>query len=119
MLVAEDNAVNQRLIRRMLEKEGHTVTLASDGIEAVTLSSLNTYDIILMDIQMPLLDGVGATAFIREKQPQHSKVPILAMTAHAMVGDREKYINLGLDDYISKPFSTKEMLFLELKQNNG
>ncbi len=101
VLVTEDNVVNQRLAQRMLEKLGLLVDLASNGQEAVDLSRQNHYDVIFMDCQMPLMDGYQASLAIRS----HSQVPIVAMTAHAMVGDRERCLESGMNDYLTKPIA--------------
>ncbi len=101
VLVVEDNAINQRLAHRMLEKLGLQVDLAGNGQQAVDLSRQNHYDVILMDCQMPLMDGYEASLAIRTR----SSVPIVAMTAHAMVGDRERCLAAGMDDYLTKPIA--------------
>ncbi len=104
ILLAEDNRINQRLAVRTLEKMGHTVTVANDGIEALSLLEAGIFDLVFMDIQMPLLDGIAATREIREREKQtHRHIPIIAMTAHAMKGDREKCLECGMDGYVSKP----------------
>lgn len=110
-LVAEDNAVNQKLVLKMLKLAGHTVELASTGIEAVDLAFTQSFDIILMDVQMPGMDGLEATASIRElERGTDSHVPILAMTAHAMPGDRERCLRAGMDGYLSKPVRISDLL---------
>ena len=104
VLVAEDNAVNQQIARRLLEKRGHTVVLVADGRAAVDRLEQESFDLVLMDVQMPLMDGVEATAAIRARELRTGDwLPIVAMTAHAMKGDREKYLAAGMDGYISKP----------------
>ncbi|MFN4260621.1 MAG: response regulator [Gemmataceae bacterium] len=105
ILLAEDNAVNQRLVLRLLEKRGHRVTVVTNGREAVTAAQQQAFDLILMDVQMPELDGLEATAAIRawERQHQQPRVPIIALTAYAMIGDRERCLRAGMDDYLSKP----------------
>jgi PAS domain S-box-containing protein len=110
ILVAEDVPINQALIKRILEKLGHTATLANNGEEAVQLWQQKTFDLIFMDIEMPVMDGVSATAAIRaieEKQGGH--IPISAMTAHAVHGDAERFLASGMDDYISKPFKSSDV----------
>jgi signal transduction histidine kinase/DNA-binding response OmpR family regulator len=111
ILVAEDNAVNQRLVRRLLEKQGHRVTVAANGREALTEAQAHRFDLILMDVQMPEMGGFEATAAIRERE-QHSgdRVPIVAMTAHAMPEDRERCLRAGMDAYVPKPIRTEELL---------
>ncbi|MGM0518949.1 MAG: ATP-binding protein [Campylobacterota bacterium] len=105
ILVAEDNINNQKLIEVLLEQLEINCTIANDGIEAINYYDKNVYDLILMDINMPRLDGVGATQEILRKQKQEGsyKVPIVALTANSLKGDKEKYILAGMDDYISKP----------------
>jgi signal transduction histidine kinase/ligand-binding sensor domain-containing protein/CheY-like chemotaxis protein len=107
ILLAEDNVVNQLLAQRMIEKMGHSVTVADNGRKAVEAALRQTFDLILMDLQMPEMDGFEATASIREAEarpgaaPRHT--PIVALTAHAMAGDREQCLRAGMDYYISKP----------------
>ena len=111
VLLAEDNKVNQTLATRMLEKQGHHVDLAINGKEAVMMSGNGTYDLILMDVQMPIMDGLDATRAIRNREQQQGigkHVLIVAMTAHAMKGDRELCIEAGMDDYLSKPIRINE-----------
>ena len=104
ILLAEDHPVNQELVLGILGIEGHAVTLAKNGKEATEILQNGKFDVVLMDVQMPEVDGYQATAAIRE-QERHSgrHIPIIAMTAHAMKGDREKCLAAGMDDYISKP----------------
>ena len=110
ILVAEDNAVNQALIMRVLEKMGNTAVLAKNGREAVETWEKEKFDLIFMDVQMPELDGFGATAAIREKEEATGEhVPIIAMTAHALKGDRERCLGMGMDGYISKPVNFAEV----------
>jgi CheY-like chemotaxis protein len=103
--VAEDNAVNQAVIIRVLQKMGHTTVLAQNGKEAVDLASKEIFDVVFMDVQMPEMDGLTATAAIRESEDKKSGIhlPIFAMTAHAMKGDRERCLGAGMDGYITKP----------------
>lgn len=112
VLLAEDNVINQRLAVRMLERLGHRVTLARHGEEAIhAVASGGHFDFILMDIQMPVLGGVDATAELRRRARQENRPmpPVIAMTAHAMKGDRERYLALGLDGYVSKPVMLNEL----------
>jgi len=110
LLLAEDNLINQKVALGMLEKMGHELTIANNGREAVDIFSKGRFDLVLMDIQMPEMDGFEATKLIRQQQQQSgTKVPIIAMTAHAMSGDREKCLSAGMDDYISKPISRDEL----------
>ncbi|MDD2943410.1 MAG: ATP-binding protein [bacterium] len=111
VLLAEDNLVNQKLAVRILEKAGLSVTLAKNGVEAVDVFSKGDFDVVLMDIQMPIMDGEEATALIRQTE-KGAVVPIIALTAHAMSGAREKYLAAGMDGYISKPLNRYELLLL-------
>jgi CheY-like chemotaxis protein len=109
VLLAEDNLVNQRLTQKLLEKEGYQVSLANNGQEAVTLHGQNRFDLILMDIQMPIMDGFEATAAIRAtEQGSDRHVPIIALTAHAMKGYSEQCHAAGMDGYISKPINIEK-----------
>ncbi len=103
ILLAEDNHVNQMVIIAMLKGAGHTVDVASNGIEAVEAVNSRPYDVVLMDIHMPEMDGVNAMKRIRAHGGDNAKVPIIAITANAMKGDHEKYVAAGMDDYVSKP----------------
>ncbi len=110
ILIAEDNIVNQKVAYFMLEKQGHQVTGVRDGKEAVDAVEKSIFDVILMDIQMPNMNGFEATAAIREKEKQTGgHIPIIAMTAHAMKGDREMCLEAGMDDYVSKPLKANEL----------
>ena len=114
VLLAEDNPVNQHLAQRLLEKRGHTVTVVQNGREALDTLALYNFDLVLMDVQMPEMDGFEATAAIREierKTGQH--LPIIAMTAHAMKGDEERCLQAGMDSYVAKPIQTHQ-LFLAI-----
>ena len=111
ILVAEDTPFNQKFITRLLGRWGHTAIIVGDGRKAVTAVSEDRYDLILMDVQMPEMDGFEATARIREleeKKGEHT--PIIAMTAHAMKGDRERCLDAGMDDYVPKPISSEALL---------
>ena len=110
ILVAEDNVVNQKLAKGLLEKQGHTVIVATDGKEALSILEREAVDLILMDAQMPNLDGLAATAAIREKEKAGgSRLPIVAITARAMSGDREICLSAGMDAYITKPIEPSEL----------
>jgi signal transduction histidine kinase/DNA-binding response OmpR family regulator len=110
VLLAEDNTVNQQLAVALLEKRGHRVDVAGNGYEAVELVRRLPYDAVLMDIRMPELDGVGATQRIRKLPGAAGRVPIIAMTANAMAGDRERYLASGMDDYVSKPVDGRTLV---------
>ena len=111
VLLAEDNAVNQKLATRMLEKQGYEVVIAHNGKEAVAASERQAFDLILMDVQMPEMNGLEATAIIRQREHlTGGHVPIVAMTAHAMKGDREVCLEAGMDGYVSKPIALEELL---------
>ncbi|MCO5546976.1 hypothetical protein L7F22_000416 [Adiantum nelumboides] len=112
ILVAEDNVVNQRVMVILLQKWGHTAVIACNGAEAVEQASKEAYDLILMDVQMPICDGFSATAQIRELERARGKAiytPIIAMTAHAMSGDGDRCLAAGMDFYISKPLNAKKL----------
>ncbi|MEK7406225.1 MAG: two-component regulator propeller domain-containing protein, partial [Acidobacteriota bacterium] len=110
ILLVEDNPVNEKMATRMLEKAGHQVTAARNGREALERFEQRTFDLILMDVQMPEMDGLEATRAIRSKENgTGGRIPILAMTAHAMQGDRERCLEAGMDGYISKPVRPAEL----------
>ena len=110
ILLAEDNTVNQKLAVRVLEKRGHSVVVAATGKLALETLESQVFDLILMDVQMPEMDGLEATAAIRELEKTSGKhIPIVAMTASAMVGDKERCLKAGMDGYVSKPLQVKEL----------
>jgi signal transduction histidine kinase/DNA-binding response OmpR family regulator len=110
ILLAEDNAVNQTLAVRLLEKRGYSVSVAGNGREAVEIFENNPFDVVLMDIQMPEMNGFEATAAIRAKEKTSGRhIPIVAMTAHALKSDQERCISAGMDGYVSKPIRTSEL----------
>jgi CheY-like chemotaxis protein len=109
-LLAEDSLVNQKLTVAMLRKRGHDVVVANDGVEAVRAVEQHSFDLILMDIQMPEMDGYGATAAIRAREkPLGKHTPIIALTAHAMMGDRERCLQAGMDEYVTKPVRAEQL----------
>src|SRR5437868_12947559 len=111
LLLAEDSLVNQRLAVGLLERHGHRVTIANNGRQAVDFASGDGFDAILMDVQMPEMDGLEATRVIREQERQTGRhVPIIAMTAHALKGDRERCLDCGMDEYVSKPVRERQLL---------
>jgi two-component system, sensor histidine kinase and response regulator len=110
ILLAEDNIINQKLAVRILENRGHKVTVVGNGREALEALDKAEYDVVLMDVQMPELDGFQATAAIRAKElGGKAHLPIVAMTAHAMAGDREKCLMAGMDDYVAKPLKPVDL----------
>lgn len=112
ILLAEDNDVNQKVAVRILQKYKHNVTVVENGLQAVNESKAHRYDVILMDVQMPVMGGFEATGKIRlyEKANDLPRTPIVALTAHAMLGDRDKCIAAGMDDYLSKPLDSARMM---------
>jgi len=109
LLLAEDNVINQRLMVRLLHKQGHQVRLVQTGREAVEAVRQQHFDAILMDVQMPEMDGLEATAAIRASEPAGQRIPIIALTAHALRGDRERFLEAGMDAYLSKPVDAAEL----------
>ena len=110
VLVAEDNSINQLLIRRLLEKRGHRVSMAADGLEALRVLAETPVDLVFMDVQMPNMGGIEAVKAIREsEQHEGTHIPIVALTANAMKGDEEKYLSSGMDGYLVKPIQTAKL----------
>jgi two-component system sensor histidine kinase/response regulator len=109
LLVVEDNAVNQRVIEAMLGKRGFAVEIAANGREALTMLAQRSYALVFMDCQMPEMDGYAATAAIRGRESSGTRLPIVAMTAHAMKGDRERCLAAGMDDYLAKPLRPAQL----------
>jgi signal transduction histidine kinase/DNA-binding response OmpR family regulator len=110
VLLAEDNMVNQKLASNLLERRGHTVTIAANGCEALAALDRQSFDLVLMDVQMPVMGGFEATALIREQErASGAHQLIVAMTAHAMKGDRERCLAAGMDDYLTKPLDSRRL----------
>ncbi len=113
ILVVEDNPVNQKVAATMLEKRGHRVVVASNGREALEALDKERVDLVLMDVQMPEMDGFKATELIRDREKGNGgHIPIVAMTAHAMKGDREKCLAAGMDSYMSKPIRAEDLFLI-------
>jgi CheY-like chemotaxis protein len=109
LLVVEDNAVNQVVAVKILERLGWRADVAGNGLEAVDAVALAPYAAILMDCQMPEMDGYEATVVIRKREPKGRRVPVIAMTANALPGDRERCLAAGMDDYVTKPLKRDEV----------
>jgi len=112
ILLAEDNLDHQRIVAHILGRRGHTVDIAGNGRQAVRMARENRYDAILMDMKMADMDGLEATRAIRAEEKGNRRVPILALTAYVMKGDRDRCIAAGMDDYLSKPINWREMIVL-------
>ena len=111
ILVVEDDPISRTLASTVLRHNGHSVATAANGVEALRLVERRPFDVILMDIQMPRMDGIEATGQIRQRESRTGgRVPIVALTAHAMKGDRERCLAAGMDDYISKPLDMNQLL---------
>lgn len=117
ILLAEDNDVNQKVAVRILEKFNHNITVVENGLQAVKEVKHHRYDVVLMDVQMPVMGGFEATGNIRQYEKMNGlpRTPIIALTAHAMLGDRDKCIQAGMDDYLSKPLDSSRMMQTILK----
>jgi CheY-like chemotaxis protein len=110
VLLVEDGLMNQKLAIALMEKHQHSVVVANNGKEAIAALASRQFDVVLMDVEMPEMDGLEATAVIRAKERQTGEhVPIIAMTAHAMKGDRERCLEAGMDDYLSKPIRAQQL----------
>jgi len=112
VLVAEDNRVNQEVSRRMLESLGCTVAIAANGLEALARVRQQDWDLILMDGEMPEMDGIEATRRIRHREltATGARVPVIAVTAHALSEDRQRYLDADMDDYLVKPFTRQQLV---------
>jgi CheY-like chemotaxis protein len=111
ILLAEDNPINIQLVKAVLENMGHVVTVAENGMVALDILQANTFDLMLMDIQMPVMDGVDALSALRDLEQISGKhLTVIALTAYALIGDKEKYLKMGFDGYLSKPFTTKALV---------
>jgi CheY-like chemotaxis protein len=120
ILLAEDNVVNQKLALRILQQMGYRADLASNGVEAVECIQRQTYDVVLMDVQMPEMDGLEASKAITARWSAAARPRIVAMTANAMQGDRELCIAAGMDDYLTKPIRVDQLVdALNLVQSRG
>jgi len=110
VLLAEDNPINRKFMVALLKKEGHFVLTAQDGQEALKILESQAVDLVFMDVQMPIMDGFEATGIIREREKTTGgRLPIIAMTAHALKGDKEKCLEAGMDGYISKPIEISKL----------
>ena len=116
--MAEDNAINQRVGKLILQKAGFSIDLVGDGSEAVEAHRVEPYDLILMDCQMPTMDGFEASRQIR-KLNAHPQPIIIAVTANALVGERERCLLAGMDDYLSKPFQAEQLIAVVKKWADG
>ena len=111
ILLAEDNLANIQFIKTVLETLGHTVVTAENGKIALDKLNANVFDLVLMDIQMPVINGIDALNVVREQEHlSGNHLAVIALTAHALIGDREKYLKMGFDGYLRKPFTTKELV---------
>ncbi|MDF2605958.1 MAG: arcB1 [Bacillales bacterium] len=118
ILVAEDDPVNQLVIKRMLEEKGHYVLIADNGLDALEMFKIGNFDLILMDINMPEMNGIEATKQIRDSGEKGQRIPIIALTAYALLGDREKFLDNSMNEYITKPIEMDEMFRIIKKVMN-
>lgn len=119
ILVAEDNPVNQKVLRTLMAGQGHDLTFVDDGLQALDAVRSGAFDLVLMDVSMPVMDGPTATAEIRKLHGVVSRIPIIALTANAMSGDREAYLAIGMSDYVSKPINFETLLAAIARQAPG
>ena len=111
ILLAEDNPINSQYIKTVLKDMGHVVSVAENGKVALDILKANNFDLVLMDIQMPVMNGVAVLNVIREMEQLSGKhLTVIALTAYALIGDKEKYLSMGFDGYLSKPFKTNELI---------
>ncbi len=112
ILVAEDNQVNQVVVRKILEKNNHRVSMVDNGQEALDIIACREFDLVLMDVQMPVMDGLQATALLRKREKEEGlpHLPVISLTAHAMIGDRDRCMESGADGYVTKPINAKELV---------
>jgi CheY-like chemotaxis protein len=111
VLLAEDTPANQRLFTRILSKRGHAVQVARDGQQALEALGRGDYDVVLMDVQMPVMDGLATTRAIRNLPDRRkARVPIIALTAHALTGDADRCLGAGMDGYVSKPVNCEDLI---------
>ena len=109
VLLAEDNVVNQRVAVGLLTRRGHDVTVAGNGVEVLAAVARQPFDVVLMDVQMPVMGGLEATRELRTRETDAHRTWVVAMTAHAMAGDRERCLNAGMDAYLSKPIDPRAL----------
>jgi CheY-like chemotaxis protein len=109
VLVADDNAINRTVTERMLQRGGHTVALAENGMQAMEMALAGRFDLVLMDVQMPEMDGLAATVAIRRAESTARRTPVVGLTAHALRGDRDRCLDAGMDDYVAKPVRRQEL----------
>ncbi|MFW5759106.1 MAG: response regulator, partial [Bacteroidota bacterium] len=108
ILYVEDKMITQKVVGLLIESMGHEVKVANDGKQALDMFTPKLFDLILMDIQMPVMDGITATQKLKKKYPPEDLPPIVGLSANAFEGDREKYLQTGLDEYLTKPFDSEE-----------
>jgi CheY-like chemotaxis protein len=118
ILVAEDNTINQMMIEHLLRRDGHHCDIVANGMEALTAVQNTPYDVVLMDAQMPEMDGEEATQCIRRLAPPDCNIPIIMATANAMAGDRERYLALGVNEYVAKPIDVRLLMTALAKVTN-
>ncbi len=115
VLVTEDEAINRMYITTILERKGWDIHEAADGLEALDYIKKNKYDVVLMDISMPNLNGIDATIKIRQQEPETEHLPVIALTAHAFPSDRKKFLDAGMDDVVVKPLNERSLIEVIMK----